>query len=148
MLAAGIVPGSRKKANAAAWKADAAAGGSAAGDGARGAGGAAGASGARSSTKKSKKGDKAGEKGANGKSNLGKGANAGGANNKDGSASGNDDDDEEDYDSEVEYAALVQSVRQARPYTAVPIAQPTNRPISSLRGMKSSAIASIRWALR
>ncbi|KAG9001831.1 hypothetical protein FRB94_004483 [Tulasnella sp. JGI-2019a] len=126
MLAAGIVPGSKKKANAAAKKADAAAGGSAAGDGVGGAGGAAGGSGARSSTKKSKKGDKAGEKGANGKNNRGKGASAGGANNKDGNASGNDDDDEEDYDSEVEYAALVQSVRQARPYTAVPIAQPTN----------------------
>ncbi|KAG9031680.1 hypothetical protein FRB95_002419 [Tulasnella sp. JGI-2019a] len=149
MLAAGVVTGS-KKAHAATKEVDATAGGSAAGDGAGGTGGAAGGSGARSSTKKSKR-DEAEAKGVDGKSNRGKGANAGGANNKYGNAgSGNDDDNNEDYNPEVEYSALIQSVRQvrARPY-AVQIAQPTNSQFFFLsRGTKPLAIASMRWVLR
>lgn len=96
MLAAGIVPGSKKSKKAA------------------GEGGAA---------KKTKKADKAaganGEKGAAGGKKTAKASAAGGA-------GGDDDDDDDDLDSDVEFESLVRAVRISRPYTAIPLARPDN----------------------
>lgn len=120
MLAAGIVPGSKKKA-AAAKKAEAAAAAAASGA-------AEGA--AATKTKKSKKSEKTGEKGAGGGGKRANKSSSAHVASKDGIANGGggggDDEEDEDYDSEAEYASLVQAVRQARPYTAVPIAAPAN----------------------